>query len=93
MIVLNNDGYLTERLILEGQYNDLTPWKYHKITEILGAGYGAVILSNGDFMREMAAAIQRRGSFTLLEVKLDRMDCSPALKRLGAAINQQVQKK
>jgi indolepyruvate decarboxylase len=93
VIVLNNDGYLTERLILEGQYNDLTPWKYHKITEVLGAGYGAVILSNGDFMREMSAAVQRRGSFTLLEVKLDRMDCSPALKRLGAAINQQVEKK
>jgi TPP-dependent 2-oxoacid decarboxylase len=40
----------------------------------------------------MSAAIQRRGSFSLLEVKLDRMDCSPALKRLGAAINQQVEK-
>ena len=87
IIVLNNDGYLTERLILEGQYNDITPWNYAGITTMLNAGYSAKITTNKQFTEELLAAKNRTECFTLLEVILDRLDCSDALKRLGEQLN------
>ncbi len=87
VIVLNNDGYLTERLILEGQYNDLTPWNYSGITALLNSGYSTKITTNQQFTDELIAAKNRTESFTLLEVMLDRLDCSAALKRLGEQLN------
>lgn len=31
VILLNNDGYLIERLIQDGRFNDLAPWRYHEL--------------------------------------------------------------
>jgi indolepyruvate decarboxylase len=87
IIVLNNDGYLTERLILEGQYNDITPWNYAGVTTLFNSGYSAKITTNQQFTDELLAAKNRTESFTLLEVMLDRLDCSEALKRLGEQLN------
>jgi len=87
IIVLNNDGYLTERLILEGQYNDITPWNYAGVTTVLNSGYSAKITTNEQFTQELLAAKERTECFTLLEVMLDRLDCSEALKRLGEQLN------
>ena len=90
VIVLNNDGYLTERLILEGEFNDITPWRFAKLPEVLGSGHGEVVKTNGEFTQALSEAIARRGQFSLIEAKLDRMDCSDALRRLGAAMHKLV---
>jgi len=87
VIVLNNDGYLTERLILEGEFNDITPWRFSKLPDLLGSGHGEVVQTNGEFTKALSDAIARRGQFSLIEAKLDRMDCSDALRRLGAAMH------
>lgn len=87
VIVLNNDGYLTERLILEGEFNDITPWRFAKLPEVLGSGHGEVVHTNGEFSSALESALTRRGQFTLIEAKLDRMDCSDALRRLGQAMH------
>jgi indolepyruvate decarboxylase len=87
VIVLNNDGYLTERLILEGDFNDITPWRYAKLPEVLGSGHGEVVHTNGEFTQALEDAFGRRGQFTLIEAKLARMDCSDALRRLGEAMH------
>lgn len=92
VIVLNNDGYLTERLILEGEFNDITPWHYSKLPAVLGSGHGEVVYTNGEFSKALSDAIARRGQFTLIEAKLARMDCSDALRRLGEAMHQLVSK-
>lgn len=90
VIVLNNDGYLTERLILEGEFNDITPWRYAKLPEVIGSGHGEVVHTNEQFTKALGDAIARRGQFTLIEAKLERMDCSAALRRLGDAMHQLV---
>lgn len=90
VIVLNNDGYLTERLILEGQYNDITAWNYAGITTMLNAGYSTKITTNKQFTEELLKAKSRTQTFTLLEVMLDRLDSSVALKRLGEQLNKLV---
>ena len=40
VVVLNNHGYTTERFLLEGPFNDIHDWAYHRIPEVLGARDG-----------------------------------------------------
>ncbi len=87
VIVLNNEGYLTERLILEGDFNDITPWHFAKLPEVLGSGHGERVQTNGEFSQALSDALKRRGQFTLIEATLDSNDCSDALRRLGQAMH------
>src|SRR5919198_3010219 len=43
IIVLNNNGYGTERPMLDGPFNDLLPWNYFRIPEIISHGKGFMI--------------------------------------------------
>ena len=36
IILLNNRGYATERRLLDGPFNDLQPWHYNAIPEMVG---------------------------------------------------------
>ena len=40
VIVLDNDGYGTERFLHPGtfEFNDIQPWAYHKLPEVYGGG-------------------------------------------------------
>jgi len=82
VIVLNNGGYTTERLILDG-FNDIQPWDLSKLPALLGAGRSHVVNTVGDLETALEAASVRDGQFFLIEVRLDKSDVSPALVRLG----------
>jgi indolepyruvate decarboxylase len=90
VVVLNNGGYTTERLILDGGFNDILPWAYHRLPETLGAGRGYLVEMEDDLDRALAAAETDRSTFALLDVHLDRLDVSPALRRLAAELNRAV---
>jgi TPP-dependent 2-oxoacid decarboxylase len=83
VIVLNNGGYATERLILDGGFNDVQPWDYSKLPGLLGAGHSYVVETAGELEVALDAARTRDGQFCLIDVRLDRNDVSPALVRLG----------
>jgi TPP-dependent 2-oxoacid decarboxylase len=87
VLLMNNDGYTTERVIHEGPYNDIQRWDYHRLPEVFGGGWGARVATEG----ELDAALERaRGGNdgpVLLEVMLERLDTSEALKRIGAALS------
>jgi TPP-dependent 2-oxoacid decarboxylase len=86
VIVLNNAGYTTERLIIDGAFNDIQRWDYSKLPEVIGAGRGHRVETVGDLDRALADARRRNGEFVLLDVRLDKLDVSPALRRLGASL-------
>jgi indolepyruvate decarboxylase len=87
VVVLNNAGYTTERLILDGQFNDVLPWDYSKLTEVYGQGRSMIVQTTGDLEEALAASAHRDGQFFLLDVRLSMLDVSPALKRLGERLN------
>jgi TPP-dependent 2-oxoacid decarboxylase len=91
VIVLNNGGYTTERLILDGAFNDIQRWDYSKIPQVIGAGRGHRVETVGDLDRALTDARRRDGQFVLLDVRLDKLDVSPALRRLGASLQQAAQ--
>lgn len=88
VIVLNNGGYTTERLILDGAFNDIQRWDYSKVPEVIGAGRAHRVETIGDLDRALTDAKRRDGQFVLLDVRLDKLDVSPALRRLGASLQQ-----
>jgi indolepyruvate decarboxylase len=87
IFVLNNDGYLIERLLCkdpESYYNDLAKWRYHKLPEALGCDgwMSARVFTCG----ELDDAIRRAescGTGAYIEVVTDRYAASPLSKKLG----------
>jgi len=90
VILLNNDGYGTERLLHEGPYNDIHAWEYHRLPEILNGGRGFEVRTLGELDQALAAADKHRDSFSLLNVHLNQGDQSPALDRLGRRLGARV---
>ena len=83
VVVLNNKGYSTERFIQEGPFNDILNWNYHRMPELLGAGWGFEVHTEGDLEKAFKAAFANQDTFSLLNVHLDKLDVSPALRRLA----------
>jgi len=90
IILLNNDGYRTERTILDGPFNDLYNWDYSKIIELLKAGVSFDVHNNGEFESALENAKENDCEFVLINVHLDRFDASAALKRLTESLSKKV---
>jgi indolepyruvate decarboxylase len=90
VVVLNNNGYGTERHIQDGPYNDVWPWQYSKLPEVLGAGRGFVVETEQELDRALKAAQAWKESFCILDVRLPMMDRSPALERLAARLAKRI---
>lgn len=91
VIVLNNKGYTTERFILDGPFNDIGHWNYHKVTELIGGGWGFEVFTETDLEKALGAALANRDSFSLINVHLDPMDRSEALERLARRLGEKVE--
>jgi indolepyruvate decarboxylase len=90
VVVLNNRGYGTERFLLDGKFNDVLNWQYHRLPDLLGAGRGFEVKTETDLESAMTAALANRDSFSLLNVHLSQTDTSPALQRLAERLAQRV---
>jgi indolepyruvate decarboxylase len=85
ILVLDNKGYGTERLLHSGDhsFNTIQPWHYHKLPEVLGGGTGYEVRTEGEFERALCAALADTRAMSLIQVHLDPRDCSMSLQRLG----------
>jgi TPP-dependent 2-oxoacid decarboxylase len=82
VVVLNNGTYLTEQLMLDGAFNDLQPWNYSNIPQVIGSGKGFHIESEDQLNYAFSDALNQRNTYSVLDVHLGRNDKSPALNRL-----------
>jgi indolepyruvate decarboxylase len=82
VLVLNNRGYTTERFLQEGPFNNIPNWNYHRISDLVGGGWGFEIHTEGELDQALKAALQNKETFSLLNVHLEPDDISPALDRL-----------
>jgi TPP-dependent 2-oxoacid decarboxylase len=90
VIVLNNAGYGTERHIHDGPYNDILPWEYSRIPEVLGSGRGFVARTEDQLDEALRAAEADTTRLCLVDVRLDPMDRSPALERLAERLSKKI---
>ena len=92
VIVLDNQGYGTERLLYPGEYsfNDVQPWKYHKLPEVLGGGTGYEVRTEGQFDHSLRSAWADSRAMSLIHVHLARDDFSDALRRIARRLGTRV---
>jgi len=87
ILLMNNDGYTTERAIHEGPYNDIQPWAYHRLPEVFGGGKGWKVRTEDELDAALAEARQSNAGPAVIEIILDRLDTTDALKRIGAELS------
>jgi TPP-dependent 2-oxoacid decarboxylase len=91
IIVLNNKGYGTERPMIDGPFNDVLPWNYYRIPEIIGHGKGFVVETEDQLEEALSAAENIYSQeLCILDVRLDIHDGSPALQRLTESLGKKV---
>ena len=89
VFVLNNGGYTTERVIHDGPYNDIPDWAYHRFPELIRAGWGCEVRTEGELEIALERAREKVDTYSIINVRLDPLDCSEALKRLGKRLGRQ----
>ncbi|HEV3342470.1 MAG TPA: thiamine pyrophosphate-binding protein [Pirellulales bacterium] len=91
VIVLDNKGYGTERILHPGdfKYNEVHPWSYHKLPEVLGGGKGYCVRTEGEFDRALSQAWHDK-QMHLIQAHLPLDDSSPSLRRLAEHLRKRV---
>ena len=90
VIVFNNRGYSTERFILDGPFNDLASWRFHRLGEVFGPLAGFEARTEETFEQALAAAMATRDRPSLIEVHLAPDDASTAMRRLAEYLKARV---
>lgn len=92
IIVLDNDGYGTERRLHAGEwkFNEVHSWNFHRLPEVYGGGKGYVIETEGEFDQALSTAWDDRSGPSILQVKIDAQDHSSALLRLAERMEKTV---
>jgi len=91
VIVFNNAGYSTERFILDGPFNDIAPWRFHRIGVLFGDLPGYQAATEEAFEGAWRRSLDTRDRPSLIEVHLSPTDPSPAMKRLAQNLREKVE--
>jgi indolepyruvate decarboxylase len=87
IFLLNNEGYTIERVLRDGPYNDVQMWKYHRLPEVFGGGWGCEVRTEDDLEAALRMAQDRPNDLAFIEVRLDRWDYTDGLRKLGKVFN------
>jgi indolepyruvate decarboxylase len=82
IFILNNGGYLTERVLSDGKWNDIPNWNYHKFSEVMNVD-GYLVQTVGD-LQDALKNIQNSRRPSIVNVIIAKNDHSPALGRFIA---------
>jgi indolepyruvate decarboxylase len=85
IFLINNDGYTIERVISDHSYNDIQPWKYHKLVDVFGGGLGLDVRTEGELEEALTKAATADG-LVFIEIHTDRLDCPESLRSAGQAM-------
>ena len=82
VVILNNGGYGTFRPMIDGEFNDIHPWRYSEIVRVLGRGLGFTVNTEEECCAAFDAAERNDSSPTIIDVRLERHDVSDRLLKL-----------
>jgi TPP-dependent 2-oxoacid decarboxylase len=93
IIVLNNHGYGTERLLIDGSFNDILSWDYSLIPNIIDKGRGFIIETEDQLADALNSADEIFfQELCILDVRLSIDDISYALQRLTNILSKKISK-
>jgi TPP-dependent 2-oxoacid decarboxylase len=77
VFVLNNGGYTVERMIHDGEFNNIPEWRYHRLTDVIPGCNSLEVRTEGELESALAAADQYEGQGPLIiELHLKSDDVS-----------------
>jgi TPP-dependent 2-oxoacid decarboxylase len=85
VFLINNDGYTIERVISDHPYNDIQPWRYHRLTEVFGGGQGLDVHTEGELEAALAVAASA-DALAFIEIHTGRLDCPESLRSAGLSM-------
>jgi len=89
IFLINNGGYTIEVEIHDGPYNAIKNWNYASLVDAFSAGegdaWGTRVNTEGE-LDEAIAEAERRSGLCLIEVPIERDDCSRELLEWGSRI-------
>ncbi len=89
IFVMNNGGYTIEVEIHDGPYNAINNWSYADLVQVFnaagGKGWGCRVTTEGEAEDAIKKALTHDG-LSLIEVVLDKDDCSKDLLEWGARV-------
>jgi indolepyruvate decarboxylase len=89
IFLLNNDGYVIERLIHDGPYNDIQPWRYHALPAAFGGdALSLEVRTEGELEAALTAAGENPDQLVFINVHLPPNEGSVAMERLCTALRQ-----
>jgi TPP-dependent 2-oxoacid decarboxylase len=89
IFLLNNDGYVIERLIHDGPYNDIQPWRYHALPAAFGGdALSLEVRTEGELEAALTAAGENPDRLVFINLHLPPNEGSAALERLCTALRQ-----
>ena len=68
-------------------FNDIHPWNYHKLPEVLGGGTGYEVRTEGEFDAALRKAWADRTGMSLIQAHIPLDDASNALERLAERLS------
>jgi TPP-dependent 2-oxoacid decarboxylase len=89
IIVLDNEGYGTQRPILDGPYNDIPSMAAEKMVDVFGRGRGFLAKTEQELDDALTEAIAT-DDLIIIRVQLPKYARSAGLSRLGEALAQRV---
>ncbi len=89
VLIINNDGYGTQRHIIDGKFNNIHKWNYTGITDLLGYGKSRRVTTKGELQQVLDEAVADPDNMYLIEAVVPRDDCSRSLKQLGENLARQ----
>lgn len=89
VFVLNNRGYSTERVLLDGSFNDIRDWKYHAVTEMLNGGKGFEVITELELELAINEALKSK-TLSVINVCVEKSDISPSLRRMVENLSKKV---
>jgi TPP-dependent 2-oxoacid decarboxylase len=92
VVVINNDGYATERPMMEGAFNDIPRMRYEMFPEALGSGTGVRVDTEDAFVAALDDALADTSQLRLVEAVTPPDDISPQLRQLTTELGKRVKK-
>jgi indolepyruvate decarboxylase len=89
VVVVNNGGYGTERILLEGSFNDIQPWNFENLPLVVGGGKGFKVTTEVELETAFSSALASKEP-TIINAVLMKGDYTPALTRMFGKLAKKV---
>lgn len=90
VVVINNDGYATERPMMPGAFNDVPRMRYAIFPEAVGSGTGVKVDTEDAFVAALDEALADHSQLRLIEAVTPSDSISPQLRNLTTELGKRV---